>query len=55
MTSENGGFYSAQDADSEGEEGEFYIWSKSDILDILGNLEGEKFCSIYGVSEEGNF
>jgi uncharacterized protein YyaL (SSP411 family) len=55
MTSKEGGFYSAQDADSEGEEGKFYIFDKSEVLNILGDRDGEKFCSIYGISEKGNF
>ena len=54
MTSEEGAFYSALDADSEGEEGKYYSWSKSEIMDILGP-EGDEFCSFYQVTEEGNF
>jgi uncharacterized protein YyaL (SSP411 family) len=54
MTTPEGGFYSALDADSEGEEGLYYLWKKSEILEILGE-EGEEFCSFYQVSEEGNF
>ena len=54
MTSPEGAFYSALDADSEGEEGKYYAWSKLEILEILGK-EGEEFCSFFQVSEEGNF
>lgn len=54
MTSPEGGFYSALDADSEGEEGLYYLWKKSEILEILGE-DGQEFCSFYQVSEEGNF
>lgn len=55
MVSEDGGFYSAEDADSEGVEGKFYIWSKDEILKVLGREDGEKFCNKYDISEEGNF
>ena len=54
MTSSEGGFYSAQDADSEGEEGKFYVWSKSEILKILGE-DAEIFCLYYDVTDGGNF
>jgi hypothetical protein len=55
MTGENGGFYSAEDADSDGEEGAFYVWSETEIKEILGEKEGEIFCEYYGVSSTGNF
>ncbi|SDI56412.1 thioredoxin domain-containing protein [Natribacillus halophilus] len=55
MRDENGGFYSAEDADSEGEEGKFYIWSKAEIMDALGDEDGALFCHVYGISEAGNF
>ena len=55
MTSDLGGFYSAEDADSEGEEGKFYVWDQSEIYDVLGEEYGEYFCKIYGISEKGNF
>jgi uncharacterized protein YyaL (SSP411 family) len=55
MASPEGGFYSAEDADSEGKEGTFYIWSKQEIIDLLGRDEGELFCRRYGVTENGNF
>ena len=48
------GFYSALDADSEGVEGKFYTWSKSEIVEILG-ADAEIFCSFYDVSDEGNW
>ena len=54
MTLSEGGFYSAQDADSEGEEGKFYVWSKSEILKILGD-DAEIFCLYYDVTDGGNF
>ncbi|HHW30256.1 MAG TPA: thioredoxin domain-containing protein [Clostridiaceae bacterium] len=55
MTSPEGGFYSAEDADSEGVEGKFYTWSKKEIMDILGEEEGRKFCEMYDITEAGNF
>jgi uncharacterized protein len=54
LSSEKGAFYSALDADSEGVEGKFYTWQKNEILEIIGE-EGEDFCTIYDVSEEGNW
>ena len=56
MTSPEGGFYSAQDADSEGEEGKFYLWSKKEIVDSLEDKTlADIFCDYYGVIEGGNF
>ncbi|MDP4181196.1 MAG: thioredoxin domain-containing protein [Bacillota bacterium] len=55
MTSPEGGFYSAEDADSEGVEGKFYVWSHDEIIDALGKEEGEKFCKYYDITEKGNF
>lgn len=55
MTSQNGAFYSAEDADSEGEEGRFYVWSVDEIIDILGKEDGEKYCRYFDISQEGNF
>ncbi|MDZ7333355.1 MAG: thioredoxin domain-containing protein [candidate division KSB1 bacterium] len=55
MTSPEGGFYSSQDADSEGEEGKFYVWHKSDIEAILGKEDAKLFCDIYDVSDHGNW
>jgi len=50
-----GGFYSARDADSEGREGKFYVWSRSEIVALLGPHDGELFCSAYDVSDSGNW
>lgn len=55
MKSSEGGFYSAEDADSEGVEGKFYTWTREEILSILGEKEGHWFSEIYGVTDEGNF
>ncbi|MCL2095345.1 MAG: thioredoxin domain-containing protein [Oscillospiraceae bacterium] len=50
-----GGFYNAEDADSEGIEGKFYIFAKEEAIKILGEKDGEKFCARYDITEEGNF
>ncbi len=55
MTSPDGGFYSAEDADSEGIEGKFYVWTPDEIIKILGEKDGKIFCDYYDVSKEGNF
>ncbi|MCY4435953.1 MAG: thioredoxin domain-containing protein [Chloroflexi bacterium] len=55
MTDSAGGFFSAQDADSEGEEGKFYVWSPDEIEAALGAEDARLFCSYYGVTSEGNF
>ncbi len=55
MTSPDGAFYSAEDADSEGEEGKFYVWSPEEIAKILGEDEGNLFSEFYGVTKSGNF
>jgi uncharacterized protein YyaL (SSP411 family) len=55
MTGPEGGFFSAEDADSEGVEGKFYVWTRAEIFDVLGREEGEFYGRIYGVKEEGNF
>ena len=55
MTDESGGFHSTEDADSEGEEGKFYVWSPGEVKQILGDERGERFCYVYDVTEQGNF
>ena len=55
MKSPEGGFYSTQDADSEGEEGKFYAWTRDEIKKVLGKEKGTPFCAYYGVATEGNF
>ena len=55
MTDPGGGFHSSEDADSEGEEGKFYLWTRKEILEALGPEDGNLFCAFYGVKEEGNF
>jgi uncharacterized protein len=55
LTDEAGGFQSAEDADSEGVEGKFYVWSRKEIFDVLGKDDGDLFCKLYGVRRQGNF
>jgi uncharacterized protein YyaL (SSP411 family) len=55
MKSAEGGFYSAEDADSEGVEGKFYVWTKKELFDILGEEDGKLASKVFGVTEEGNF
>jgi len=54
MTSQEGGFYAAQDADSEGVEGKFFVWNKLEIETILGE-DANLFCHFYDVTEQGNW
>ncbi|MBP2637510.1 MAG: Cellobiose 2-epimerase [Firmicutes bacterium] len=55
MTNEGGAFYSAEDADSEGVEGKFYVWSRQEILNLLGPELGELVADVYDVTHVGNF
>ena len=55
MSDSSGGFYSTLDADSEGEEGRFYVWSRAEIESVLGPDRAEPFLSIYNVTAGGNF
>lgn len=55
MRSPEGGFYTSQDADSEGEEGKYYCWSPEEVKEILGENEGTRFCLMYDITERGNF
>ncbi|MFQ5800710.1 MAG: thioredoxin domain-containing protein, partial [Candidatus Hydrothermarchaeales archaeon] len=55
MTSPEGGFYSAEDADSEGVEGEFYVWSEAKIRKLLPKGEAELVIKVFNVEEHGNF
>jgi len=55
MHQPEGGFYSTQDADSEGEEGKFFVWTLAEIDALLGAEDGEVFARMYDVTEEGNF
>ncbi|MFD1774329.1 thioredoxin domain-containing protein [Paenibacillus rhizophilus] len=53
MTSPEGAFYSAEDADSDGEEGAFYIFSREEIEEALGVQDMHSYCHVYGITEEG--
>jgi uncharacterized protein YyaL (SSP411 family) len=55
MTSPEGAFYSAEDADSEGEEGLFYLWTPEELVQALGPEDGELAIRVYGVEKGGNF
>ena len=55
MTSPEGGFYSALDADSEGEEGTYYVWTPKEITEVLGSQEAGLFSNVHGVAPGGNF
>ncbi len=55
MTGPEGAFHSALDADSEGEEGKYYLWSLEEVRDALGPDDGALFARIYNLSERGNF
>lgn len=50
-----GGFYSAQDADSEGEEGKFFVWTPDEVIEILGEADGKVFNDYYDITPAGNF
>jgi uncharacterized protein YyaL (SSP411 family) len=54
MTDAEGGFYSTQDAESEGQEGEYYVWTRGEIREVLGG-GADRFIEAYGVTEGGNF
>ena len=51
----NGGFYCGQDADSEGIEGKYYVFTRNEIYDVLGESGGPVFCQYFGITEHGNF
>ncbi len=55
MLSSSGAFFSAQDADSEGVEGKYYVFEPSEIISLLGEEVGSGFNAYYGISETGNF
>ena len=55
MTHPSGGFYSTQDADSEGHEGKFFVWDIDEIRTTLGERDAKLFCSYYNITPSGNF
>jgi uncharacterized protein YyaL (SSP411 family) len=55
LTNQDGAFFAAQDADSEGHEGAYFVWEPGEIAAVLGIDMAEEFCRYYGVTESGNF
>ncbi|MGF6298081.1 thioredoxin domain-containing protein [Paraburkholderia sp. WC7.3d] len=55
MTHPDGGFHAGEDADSEGMEGKFYVWTPAEVKAVLGESDGALACRAYGVTEHGNF
>ena len=55
MTAPEGGFYSTQDADSEGEEGKFFVWEPQEVIALLGEEDGAAFCRYFDITARGNF
>ncbi|MBT2658086.1 thioredoxin domain-containing protein [Bacillus sp. ISL-18] len=55
MQHSDGGFYCAEDADSEGEEGKFYVWTPDEVMEVLGEDLGNIYCHVYDITEHGNF
>jgi uncharacterized protein YyaL (SSP411 family) len=55
LSSQQGGFYSAQDADSEGEEGKYYVWTMQEVLDALPPSDADLAVHLFGLKAEGNF
>ena len=55
MLDESGGFYSTQDADSEGEEGKFFVWTPGEVAEVLGDQDAKLFCRHFNVTAAGNF
>ena len=55
LTDWQGGFYCGQDADSEGVEGKYYVFTQDEVISVLGEDDGKEFCRQYGITKEGNF
>ena len=55
LTSEEGGCYCGQDADSEGVEGKYYVFTPKEVKQVLGDTDGEEFCRLYDITDDGNF
>ncbi|MCP4311694.1 MAG: thioredoxin domain-containing protein, partial [Bacteroidetes bacterium] len=55
MTDQKGGFYSAEDADSEGVEGKFYVWTEDEIRQVLKGEEADLIINVYNIDKTGNF
>ncbi len=55
MVDQAGGFHCSEDADSEGVEGKYYVWTPEEVAEVLGSQRGDRFCQIYDITESGNF
>ncbi len=55
LTDSSGGFYCGQDADSEGVDGKYYVFTPDEVISVLGKKDGADFCMRYGIEKEGNF
>lgn len=55
MADDDGGFFTAQDADSEGVEGRYYVFTPSEIISVLGPSDGKRFCRLFDITSQGNF
>jgi uncharacterized protein len=55
MRDHEGGFHSSEDADSDGHEGKYYVWTQEEVISFLGTDDGRLFCDYYGVTDAGNF
>ncbi|GAB4302929.1 MAG: thioredoxin domain-containing protein [Myxococcota bacterium] len=55
MRGEEGGFFSSFDADSDGKEGDFYVWKKEELIELSGKVDGEPLALLLGVTQAGNF
>ncbi|MEM9588228.1 MAG: thioredoxin domain-containing protein [Planctomycetota bacterium] len=54
MTDSSGGFHCSEDADSEGVEGKYYVWTPNEVAEVLGD-DSQRFCRIYNITPQGNF
>ena len=55
MINSHGCFVAAEDADSEGKDGQFFLWTSREIMEVLGDRAGEQFCQVFGITSKGNF
>jgi len=55
MTSQESAFFTAEDADSEGEEGKFYVWTRAEVEEVMGDTTADQWSKVIGVTPEGNF
>jgi uncharacterized protein YyaL (SSP411 family) len=55
MLGGHGGFFAAQDADSEGVEGKYYLWTPDEVAEVLGHDDGGRFCGLFDITMAGNF